>query len=142
MILPEHLEEKISDFSKRYIYYGNYNSYYSPWNSYGRWILTGVIILAFIIAMLIYFFIRRRRMRSHTVVSPNANYYQPDPNYGQQPNYAQQPNYYPENNGYYGGGQNTGYGGEQRDFANEGKTVSDEYAPPPTAPPAATYPSR
>lgn len=136
MLLPEHLKEEISDISKRYYTYYN-NSYYSPWYSYGRWILTGAIILAFIVAMLIYFFLRRRRMQSHTVVSPNANYYQPNPNYGQQPNY------YPENNGqqYYGGGQYTGYG-EQRDFSNEGKTVSDEYGPPPTAPPAATYPSR
>ncbi|OAA61171.1 Chitin synthesis regulation, Congo red resistance, RCR protein [Niveomyces insectorum RCEF 264] len=147
------------DLVRRY-YSSCYNGgYCSNWHYWGRWVLTGVIIVVFILALVFLSFRARRRRGRPMYGTGWANNWgggnrpqqeQPQPQYGgyaaPPPQYSQPapPQYtggtYNSNEGYYG--HNTGTMNNDVPLQQPGNTyypsrgVDDEYAPPEGPPPS------
>ncbi|RKU40626.1 hypothetical protein DL546_003406 [Coniochaeta pulveracea] len=149
------------DLAKRYYY--NSDCYYygncqSGWYRWGRWVVAGIIILAFIVSLLLLARInsRRRRLRGQHPMygtgwmapginvhnKPNA-YQQPPPQYSAtSPPYQPQQQAYPmdnynnnNNQGYYGG-QTEGVAPPQNTYYPPGQRGGDDvYSAPPGPPP-------
>lgn len=147
MYLPTAILEK-RQFGYGYGYGGGGRGYgTSPWNSYGRWILLGGVILLAAFVCCLYSCMRSRKRVNH----------------GQKPlpyTAWMVPNsQYPQQSGAYNGGDNTnnygssGYGYNQSypmQSTNSGTAApgqgdyvdyTQQYQPPPGPPPSTAYPT-